>query len=148
MRRKILKVIILIIYAMLILSILSNVYAAGAISGSFTGTLGEAENSVDPIIKILSAVLFIIRMGGMVIATVILMVIACKYMIASAGDRADIKKYAVSYIIGAVVLFGTAGIAGLLQEVITSAFGAAGASGGTGGSTGAGAGGGPTPAVK
>lgn len=129
MRRKLLKVTILIIYVLLILAILSNVYAAGTISGSFTGTLGSAEGSVDPIIKILSAVLLIIRIAGIVIATVILMVIACKYMIASAGDRADIKKYAVSYIIGAVILFGTAGIAGLLQNIITEAFGNNGGSG-------------------
>lgn len=123
MRKKILKIFILVIYLMFIISMFSNVYAEGTISKSFTGSLGEAEGSVDPIIKILSAVLFIIRMVGIAIATVILIVIACKYMIASAGDRADIKKYAMSYIIGAIIMFGTAGIAGILQEIITKAFG-------------------------
>ncbi len=147
MKKKILKIVILIIYALLLLSVISNVYAAGTISKSFDGNLGSASGSVNPIIDILSAVLFIIRTAGVVIATVILMVIACKYMIASAGDRADIKKYAVSYIIGAVIMLGTAGIAGLLKDIITEAFRSNAGGSGTGG-TGGGAAGGPTPAIK
>ena len=37
---------------------------------------------------------------------------------ASAGDRADIKKYAVNYIIGAIILFGTTGILGIVQNFV------------------------------
>lgn len=121
MRKKILKIIILIIYVILTLSVLSNVYA-GTISESFNGNLGSVEEKTTPIITILSAILFVIRIVGVSIATVILMVIGCKYMVASAGDRADIKKYAMSYIIGAIVMFGAAGIAAVLQEIITNAF--------------------------
>lgn len=120
-RKKILKIGIIILYTLLILSIFSNVYAEG-ISSNFTGEM-ETTTAVNPIIDILKAVLFVIRTAGIVIATVILMVIACKYMVASAGDRADIKKYAMSYIIGAVIMFGTAGIAGILQTIINEAFG-------------------------
>lgn len=125
MKNKLLKIIILVMYALLMLSIVSNVYAA--ISDSFTGEMQENVD-VDPVVQIFSAVLFIIRMAGTAIAVVILMIIACKYMIASAGERADIKKYAMSYIIGAIIMFGTAQIAGLLQQVITGAFTATGAS--------------------
>lgn len=136
MNKKILKNLIAIICIFFIISLPSNTYAkppdnpsegvggsSSSISSAFTGKLGTVSNEdVSPIINILSAVLFVIRSAGVVIATVILIVIACKYMIASAGDRADIKKYAVSYIIGAVVLFATSGIAGLLQTIITEAF--------------------------
>ena len=121
MKKKILKIFMLIVCAMLILSIVSNVNAA-IVKSTFTGELGNAESSTDRIVTVVSAVLLIIRIAGVAIAVVILMVIACKYMIASAGDRADIKKYAMSYIIGAVIMFGTAQIAGLLQQVITGAF--------------------------
>lgn len=122
MKKKILKVIIFVMCIMLTMSIVSNVYAS-SISGSFTGELGAvSDDAVNPIIKILSAILFVVRTVGVAVATVILIVIACKYMIASAGDRADIKKYAVSYVIGAIIMFGTAGIAGLLQGIITGAF--------------------------
>lgn len=56
------------------------------------------------------------RTVGVGVAITILMVIAVKYMIASPGDRADIKKNAVPFVIGAVVLFGASGILGLLAE--------------------------------
>lgn len=123
MRKKISKIIILAIYILTVFSICTNVYAAGAISGAFNGELGAADGKVEPIITIISAILVVIRMAGVAIAMVILMILAAKYMIASAGDRADIKKYAISYIIGAVVLFGASGIAGILKEIIDGAFG-------------------------
>ena len=38
-------------------------------------------------------------------------------MISSPGDRADIKKHAVAYVIGAFVLFGVTGILGVLVDL-------------------------------
>lgn len=121
MKRKTVKVLMLIIGIILIISMLSTVNAT-IVDGTFTGDLGAAEKDSEKIVDIFAAVLSIIRTAGVTVAVVILMVIASKYMIASAGDRADIKKYAMSYIIGAVILFGTAGIASLLKTVITDAF--------------------------
>ena len=39
-----------------------------------------------------------------------------KYMIASPGERADIKKSAVIYVVGAFILFGITGIITLIQK--------------------------------
>ena len=44
------------------------------------------------------------------IALIVLFVIAMKYMMSAPGDRADIKKHAVHYVIGAAILFGASGI--------------------------------------
>ena len=49
----------------------------------------------------------------------VLMTIAAKYMMASAGDRADIKKYAFNYIVGAVILFAASGILTMIRDSIT-----------------------------
>lgn len=57
------------------------------------------------------------RIIGVAIATVMLITIAIKYMVSSAGDRADIKKHAVAYVVGAVVLFGAVGILGIIETV-------------------------------
>ena len=46
-----------------------------------------------------------------------LLVIAMRYMTSAPGDRADIKKHAIAYVIGAVILFGVPAILGLLVEV-------------------------------
>lgn len=50
------------------------------------------------------------------IAIVILLVIAMKYMTSAPGDRADIKKHAVHYVISAVILFGVTGILGIISK--------------------------------
>lgn len=65
----------------------------------------------------LGTAISIARIAGIAIAIVILMVIACRYMIASPGDRADIKKHAIPFVIGAIVLFGATGI----LEIIVNA---------------------------
>ncbi|MCX4255158.1 MAG: hypothetical protein OSJ63_07870, partial [Bacilli bacterium] len=110
MKKSLKRISIIILSILMILSLFSNTLAAGA--KDFTGEMSgdgvtDAKNSA---VSILSSVLGVIRTAGAAIAVIILIVIACKYIIASAGDRADIKKYAVNYIIGALVLFGSSGI--------------------------------------
>ena len=59
----------------------------------------------------------IVRTVSVSIAVVVLLVIAMKYMISSAGDRADIKKHAVAYVIGTFVLFAATQIILALVEI-------------------------------
>ncbi len=61
-------------------------------------------------------VIGIARIVCVAIAIVMLLVIAMKYMISAPGDRADIKKHAVNYVIGAFVLFGISGILTILNN--------------------------------
>lgn len=67
--------------------------------------------------KTLGTAISIARTVGVGVAVVILMVIAVKYMLASPGDRADLKKNAVPFVIGAVVLFGTSGILTIIMNL-------------------------------
>ena len=122
MNKKIYKVLMIIIDIVIISSILSNICLAN-ISEKFGGNMDESSPAKPVTVSIISAVLQIVRTVGMVVAVAILMVIACKYMIASAGDRADIKKYAITYVIGAIILFGASGIAELLKSAIDGSFG-------------------------
>jgi signal peptidase I len=54
------------------------------------------------------------------IALIVLTVIGIKYMVSSAGDRADIKKNAIPYLIGAVVMLSAAGIIDIIQKFVNS----------------------------
>lgn len=65
-------------------------------------------------------IISIARIVCVTIAIVMLLVIAMKYMISAPGDRADIKKHAVNYVIGAFVLFGVSGILTVLNNVAQS----------------------------
>ena len=58
----------------------------------------------------------IMRIVCVTIAIVILLVISMKYMMSAPGDRADIKKHAVHYVIGAFILFGVTGILGVISN--------------------------------
>lgn len=58
----------------------------------------------------------VIRIAGVTIAIVMIFAISIKYMVSSAGDRADIKKHAVAYVVGAFILFGSVGILNVLNK--------------------------------
>ena len=48
-----------------------------------------------------------------------LAVLAMKYMSAAPGEKATIKKHAAVYIVGAIVLFGAAGILNIIETFAT-----------------------------
>lgn len=57
---------------------------------------------------------------GVAVAIIILLVLGIKYMTAAPNDKAEIKKHAVVYIVGAVVLFGASGILALISNFAKS----------------------------
>ena len=66
--------------------------------------------------RILSTILGITQVIGVAIAVIMLIVLAIKYISAAPGDKAEIKKHAVVYIVGAVVLFAASGILGIIRK--------------------------------
>ena len=63
------------------------------------------------------------------VAIVILIWLAIKYMSAAPADKADIKKSAVTYVIGAVLLFAASGVLGIIANFGKGLFAAGGGSG-------------------
>ena len=58
----------------------------------------------------------IVQVVGSAVAIIMLVVLAIKYMSAAPGDKAEIKKHAVVYVTGAIVLFGSAGILSIIEQ--------------------------------
>jgi type IV secretory pathway VirB2 component (pilin) len=120
MNRKVIKTVIIAILCILISSVFYTC-SAGVVD-QFNGEINPtATTGASKIRDIMALVLEIIRNVGAGLAVLIIIVIGCKYIIASAGERADIKKNAVPYVIGVVVLFASSGIAGILKEFATNA---------------------------
>lgn len=71
--------------------------------------------------KLISTIIVAIRIVGTGIATIMLMVLGIKYIMGSVEEKAQIKKHAVVYVVGAVVLFGAMGLLGILQDFIADA---------------------------
>ena len=99
-------------------------YGAGTISEKYTGELKEAaaNNAANSMVNIISSVLGVIRTIGAVVALVIFMIVAIKYILASAGEKADIKKYLTTYVIGGLILFGASGILGIIKLILDKSF--------------------------
>lgn len=65
---------------------------------------------------ILNSALSIIQVIGIAIATIMLITLGIKYMVSSVSDRAEIKKHAVVYVVGAILLFGASGIVEIIKN--------------------------------
>lgn len=114
--KKILCVLLLLLSLVLIISNL--VFAEEGSSNFGKPDDFKGESDVDQIATDMAAsVINVIRVAAATIAIVMLLVIAMKYMMSSAGDRADIKKHAVAYVAGAFILFGAVGILGILDQI-------------------------------
>lgn len=119
MKRKIIKIFILLLCCIISLTVISL-----ADVSDFDGEIsGDAANSSrEIIVKVIATILSTIRIVGIAIAVIMLLTVACKYIIASAGDRADIKKYAINYVIGALILFGASGIITIVKNFVEGSF--------------------------
>ncbi len=118
------KMLIRIMVSLLcVLYILSTItFCNGAfVKNNFTGTIDSgATKAGDAIVKIISSILGVTRTIGATVALVIFMWIAVKYILASAGEKADLKKYLTTYVIGGLILFGASGIMSIIKTVLDS----------------------------
>lgn len=54
---------------------------------------------------------------GVGVAVTMLIVLAISYMVAAPSDKAEIKKHAVVYVVGAIFIFATSAIVSLAQAI-------------------------------
>ncbi len=91
--------------------------SAWANTTASNGAVTSSQNIVGAIV----AALRIVCMG---VAVTMLLVLAMKYMSAAPSEKADIKKHAVVYVVGAVVMFAASGILTIIGNFATSIGGA------------------------
>ena len=65
--------------------------------------------------NIAGEILAVVQVIGAAVAVIMLIILAIKYISAAPNDKAEIKKHAVVYIIGALVLFAASGILGIIR---------------------------------
>lgn len=87
-----------------------------------SGLLSDSENytdktnTVSKVNTVTGTIITSIRVIGVAVAIVMLLTVAMKYMTAAPGDKADIKKSAIQYVVGAIVLFAVTGILGIINQ--------------------------------
>lgn len=80
------------------------------------GSENKNDNAVKKVNEVVAIVITVARVVGVAVAIVMLLAVAMKYMTAAPGEKADIKKSAVVYVVGAVVLFAVTGILGIINS--------------------------------
>ena len=80
---------------------------------------GDGGNATTSIRDASGGILNIVRVACVGIALIMLTVLGAKYMLAAPNDRAEIKKHAVVYVAGAIVIFAASGILGLIRTFAT-----------------------------
>lgn len=80
-----------------------------------TGAAGKVQSAAGNILAIVQVV-------AVATAIIMLIVLAIKYISSAPNDKAEIKKHAVIYVVGAVLLFGASGLLELIKSFATTAF--------------------------
>lgn len=111
------KIVTAVLIIMTLLSIATSVFAAsnsiitpGDVHPSKTNTSNSVQN-------IAGQILGVVQVVGVSVAVIMLIVLAIKYISAAPNDKAEIKKHAVVYVVGAVVLFGAAGLLQIIKSL-------------------------------
>lgn len=113
-KSKIIKIAIILL-AMIML--VSNVAFAKEYGTLITEMEKGKSSSLDSAATdIVGAIISVTRIIAVGVAIIMLAAVAMKYMSSAPGDRAEIKKHAVIYVVGAFVLFGASGILSIIQN--------------------------------
>ncbi len=83
-----------------------------------TGTSTEQSKKVQ---NIGNQILGIVQVVAITIAVIMLVVLAIKYLTSSPNEKADVKKSAMTYVIGAIVLFGSSGLLQVIKGFVDDA---------------------------
>lgn len=118
---KILKIVLITITILSILLMLGgNIFASSKNSGIFTVPEPQKSPISEWFGKAGGTILGIFQVIGTVVAIVILVWLGIKYIMASPDGKAEIKKQAFAYVLGAVLLFGASWIVPIIQGLVNS----------------------------
>lgn len=110
--KNITRVITILFFVTMLLSAFSMVFGTVTIPiPSQPGTGGEDINGI------VSNVIWIIQTIAIAAAVIMLMFVGIKFVTASPEGKAEIKKTAVIYVVGAILLLAASGVLGIIQNL-------------------------------
>lgn len=119
MTKKMIKIVVMLLAIVFVVSFVGNVFSTESTDGYNIGQFGgivDNTGASGSVTKIVGSIINIAQIVGTGVAIIMLIVLAIKYISAAPGDKAEIKKHAVVYIVGAIVLFAASGILGIIKN--------------------------------
>lgn len=77
-------------------------------------------NATDSVKSVAGSIITIARVICAGVAVAMLTILGIKYMSSAPSEKADIKKHAVPYVVGAVIMFGCTGILSIIEQFAAS----------------------------
>ena len=118
MNTKTKKILVFALIALTLLAFTIPVFAA-ADSTDFLDpketVKAETSNLATKTNTVMNQILGVVQIVAIGVAVIMLIVLAIKYISAAPGEKADIKKGAMIYVVGAVLLFGATGILQIIK---------------------------------
>lgn len=115
--KKFIAILIIILTLLMLNSVVVNAAGFKDIDTDFVLDGAEDKSSAgDSIQKVIQALLTVFQVAATGIAVIMIIVLAMKYMAAAPGEKADIKKSAIAYVVGAMILFAASGILGIIRS--------------------------------
>jgi hypothetical protein len=125
---KAMKIVVVMLLAVMLTITFSQLVSADAIDPS-TGSISEIYSQKDTsgasnaAANIIGMIINIAQVIGMGVAVIMLIVLAIQYIAASPEGKAEIKKNATIYIVGAIILFAASGILGIIRKFAVDSIG-------------------------
>lgn len=122
MTKNVIKIITVVMIALVLVASLTTFVNAEPVSfgdidtNTITDNASDDTGAASSINNIIGSVITIVQVIGVGVAIIMLIVLAIKYISAAPGDKADIKKHAVVYVVGAIVLFAASGLLGIIKN--------------------------------
>lgn len=111
---KAVKILSIVLMVMIIASVAVPVFATATIPTPDTG--GETTTKLN---TVAGRILGIVQAIGIAIAVAMLIIVGVKYITASPDGKAEYKKTAIAYVVGAVLLFAASGVLAIIQNFAT-----------------------------
>ena len=116
MTKRVTKMLSVLAIAIFVLAMtVTPVFATASVSWDGIQVQTKTSSTSEVAQNITGTILGVVQVIGVAVAVIMLIVLAIKYISAAPNDKAEIKKHAVVYVVGAVVLFAASGIIGIIR---------------------------------
>ena len=118
MSKKVVKILLILTISVFLITFSLEVWATQSAIDAMAGMEGATvEDGSGKIGNILNSVIGIIQVAGTGISMIMVTLLGIKYILASPSDKADVKKQIAPMVIGAVILFASVNLVGIIAEV-------------------------------
>ena len=114
--KTIVRIATIFIFIFVLASVASTVLGYTDINSFKGNTTGDSAQKTQTLTQ---QIIGIVQIIGMSAAVIMLIVLGMKYVSAAPSEKADIKKGAMLYVVGAVLLLATAGILQIVKSFVT-----------------------------